>query len=372
MTADLKARRRLARRLSAVEDEAPEAAQILGEAYQAPRRAVVVGITGPPGAGKSTLVDRLAVLWAGAGEEVAIIAADPWSPFSGGAVLGDRVRMSEAAGNASVYLRSMSVRGEIDRVVAAVADLCAVLDHHGFDRIILETVGAGQSDIEIASAADCVVAVSVPGLGDGVQAIKAGLLEIADIHVINKCDLPGAEITRGQIRDSLSAVYRGQEGLRRADGAAREALAHAIPRRFPGVSALLARHGDPAEEAATWRPPVLASAARAGEGARAVTAEVDAFLDWANGYGRLAARRAARVRRQILRLVERRLLRDMTAATAASADDLDHWCARIVEGRASPHDAAAYLREALSRAVEPGDVAESETAAPQRKRMGGP
>lgn len=364
MTADLKARRRLARRLSAVEDEAPEAAQILGEAYQAPRRAVVVGITGPSGAGKSTLVDRLAVLWAGAGEEVAIIAADPWSPFSGGAVLGDRVRMSEAAGNPRVYLRSMSVRGETGGVVAAVADLCAVLDHHGIRRIILETVGAGQSDIEIASAADCVVAVSVPGLGDSVQAIKAGLLEIADIHVVNKCDLPGAEITRGQIGDSLGAVYRGPEGLRRVDGARRDDLAHGLPRHFPGVSALLSRHGDPAEEAATWRPPVLASAARAGTGAGAVTAAVDAFLDWAAESGRLADRRTGRARRQILRLMERRLLADMAAATAASADDLDHWCARVVEGRASPHDAAAHFRESLSRAPAP--------STPQRKPTGGP
>jgi LAO/AO transport system kinase len=368
MTLDLKARRRLARRLSAVEDEAPEAAQILVEAYSAPPRATILGVTGPPGAGKSTLVDRLAVLWAGAGHEVAIIAADPWSPFSGGAVLGDRVRMGEAAGNPRVYLRSMSVRGETGGVVAAVADLCAVLDHHGISRIILETVGAGQSDIEIASAADCVLAVSVPGLGDSVQAIKAGLLEIADIHIVNKCDLPGADITRQQIGDSLGSVYRGQEGLRRAEGTAREALAHAIPRRLPGVAALLSRHGDPAGEAATWRPPVLGCAARTGEGTDAVAAEVDSFLDWADESGRLATRRAARVRRQILRLVERRLLHDMTAATAARAGDLDVWCARIVEGRASPHDAAAHLRESLLHAPEIDEGA----GAPRQKRMGGP
>ena len=368
MTADLKARRRLARRLSAVEDEAPEAPQILAEAYGAPPRATILGVTGPPGAGKSTLVSRLAVLWAGAGEEVAIIAADPWSPFSGGAVLGDRVRMGEAAGSPRVYLRSMSVRGEVGGVVAAVADLCAVLDHHGFGRIILETVGAGQSDIEIASAADCVLAVSVPGLGDSVQAIKAGLLEVADIHVVNKSDLPGANITQEQIGDSLGAVYRGQEGLRRAEGAAREALAHAIPRRLPGVSALLARHGDPAEEAVTWRPPILTSAARPGEGTVAVGAAVDACLDWADESGRLATRRAARVRRHILRLVERSLLRDMTAATAATAADLDDWCARIVEGRASPHDAAVHLREALLGAAATVEGA----GAPPRRRMGGP
>ena len=167
--------RRVARTLSLVENRRPQAQSVLREAYALARRIPVLGVTGPPGAGKSTLLDRLAVHWAEKGERVAVIAVDPSSPFTGGAVLGDRFRMDRASAHPRVFVRSLSSRGQVGGLSSAVQDVVTVLAALAFDRVIVETVGSGQADVEVATLADCVVVVSVPGLGDQLQAAKAWL-----------------------------------------------------------------------------------------------------------------------------------------------------------------------------------------------------
>ena len=209
--------RRIARTVSTVENQADGYADILAKAYRLPRWSDVIGITGPPGAGKSTLVDALTAHWAAAGERVAILAIDPSSPYSGGAVLGDRIRRTRSTGFANTFFRSLSSRGHVGGLTETATDLVAVLSLFDFRRIIVETVGAGQADIEIHDTADCTVVVTVPGLGDGVQASKAGLMEIGDIFVVNKADMPGAETAARTVENALAAAYVGKPGVNVSD-----------------------------------------------------------------------------------------------------------------------------------------------------------
>jgi len=186
-------RRALARIISQVEDDGPEAHALLAALYPHTGRAHVIGITGAPGTGKSTLVNALARVYRAQGQTVGIVAVDPTSPFSGGALLGDRVRMRDLAGDPGIFIRSMATRGSLGGLARTTADVILVLDAAGFDRILVETVGVGQAEVEIASAAHTTVVVEAPGMGDEVQAIKAGVLEIADIFVVNKADRAGAD-----------------------------------------------------------------------------------------------------------------------------------------------------------------------------------
>ncbi len=183
--------RRIARTISTVENQADGYEDVLAQAYRRPHAPQVIGITGPPGAGKSTLVDALTAHWAAGGARIAILAVDPSSPYSGGAVLGDRIRRTRSAGYANTYFRSLASRGHVGGLSATAADLVAVLGLFEFGRVVIETVGAGQADVEIHESADCTVVMTVPGLGDGVQASKAGLMEIADVFAVNKADLAG-------------------------------------------------------------------------------------------------------------------------------------------------------------------------------------
>lgn len=188
-------RRALARTISQVENEGPEAHALLAALYPHTGRSHVIGVTGAPGTGKSTLVNALAKAYRAAGRTVGVIAVDPTSPFSGGALLGDRVRMRDLAGDPGVFIRSMATRGSLGGLARATADVISVLDAAGFDRILVETVGVGQAEIDIASAAHTTIVVEAPGLGDEVQAIKAGILEIADLFAVNKADRDGADHT---------------------------------------------------------------------------------------------------------------------------------------------------------------------------------
>jgi LAO/AO transport system kinase len=226
-------RRALARAISLVEMGGPAARTLLAEAYPYTGAAHLVGVTGPPGAGKSTLVTRLAQEWRRLGATVGIIAVDPSSPFTGGAVLGDRIRMQALGGDPGVFIRSMASRGRLGGLARATADAAVLLDAAGFALVLIETVGAGQGEVDIARAAHTTIVVEVPGMGDDVQSIKAGMLEIADIFVVNKADREGADRVVQQLRAMLQLSTRLPEA---------------------------------------WTPPVLMAVASAGQGSAAIVA----------------------------------------------------------------------------------------------------
>ena len=196
-------RRALARGITIVETGGPPARELLAALYTRTGRAQIVGVTGSPGAGKSTLVNALALHWRRAGKTIGIIAVDPTSPFTGGAILGDRIRMQPLGGDPGIFIRSMASRGRLGGIAHATSDAIDLLDAAGFEIVLVETVGAGQSEVEIASATHTTLVIEVPGMGDDVQAIKAGILEIADIFVVNKADRPGADATARQLRAML-------------------------------------------------------------------------------------------------------------------------------------------------------------------------
>jgi LAO/AO transport system kinase len=293
--------RNVARTLSSVENGRPESEAVLRDAYKMARHIPVVGVTGPPGAGKSTLLDRVAVYWADQGERVAVIAVDPSSPFTGGAVLGDRFRMDRASAHPRVFVRSLSSRGHVGGLSRAVQDVVAVLGSLDFDRVIVETVGSGQADVEVANLADCVVVVSVPGFGDQLQAAKAGILEIGDVYSVNKSDLPGAETVAGHLEANLDLIYLGQPGVNEAS----QLQGHGALYTNAGLHC---RHGDVNTDAFFWRPPVVRVCGSNGNGIDALCNAVDVFLRWQTASGRDEIRRADRFQGHILRLASGRLL----------------------------------------------------------------
>src|SRR5262245_24844619 len=204
----------LARAISAVEDETPAAPALLAALHPHTGRAQIIGITGAPGAGKSTLVTALTQRYRQTGRSVAIVAVDPTSPFSGGALLGDRVRMRALSGDPGIFVRSMATRGRLGGLSKTTGNVVTLLDAAGFDRILVETVGVGQAEAEIAGTAHTTVVVEAPGFGDEVQAIKAGILEIADLLVVNKADTPGVERTVKALEMMLELRYGGQQPQR--------------------------------------------------------------------------------------------------------------------------------------------------------------
>jgi len=256
----------LARAISLVENEAEPAEAILSAAFPRTGKGLRVGITGPPGAGKSTLTARLARVYREAGEKVAIVAVDPTSPFSGGAVLGDRVRMWELAGDPGVFIRSMASRGSLGGLAAATSDVCDVLEAVGFGRILIETVGVGQSELEVAETADTTLVVLVPESGDAVQALKAGLMEIGDVFAINKADREGAERAAHAVRSMLHL------------GANRDG----------------------------WEPPVVLTVAQDGTGVPELVATLGRHVTFLTEQGLLERRRRRRLGERIEALVEAR------------------------------------------------------------------
>jgi LAO/AO transport system kinase len=201
-------RRAIARAISSVENRDPSAAPLLRELFPSAGRARVVGITGSPGAGKSTLVEKLAVEYRRRGGRVGILAVDPTSPFSGGALLGDRVRMQNLANDPGVYIRSMATRGQLGGLAPTTQDAVTILDAAGYEIVLIETVGVGQDEVEVARLADVTVLLLVPGLGDDIQTFKAGVMEIADLYVINKADRAGADRVEQEITAMLSLASR--------------------------------------------------------------------------------------------------------------------------------------------------------------------
>jgi len=337
-------RRRIARAVSAVENRSGDCQSLLAQAYRLPRWADVIGITGPPGAGKSTLMDALTAHWAAGGARIAILAIDPSSPYSGGAVLGDRIRRARSEGFENTYFRSLASRGHLGGLTETATDLVAVLSLFGFQTVIIETVGAGQSDVAIHETADCTVVTTVPGLGDGVQASKAGLMEIGDVFVLNKADLPGAEGAALDVEDALAAVYSGKPGVNQR--ASRAAAPPAAPGALtPGLAALQRRHGDPRRDDSAWVPPVLRVVASENRQVPELANAIETFVAWSESTGRRKQRTRERAYAQVLRALQAMLLAPYAREPGAREipASVESWVDRIVAGTASPHEAAQAL-----------------------------
>jgi LAO/AO transport system kinase len=302
--------RSIARLLTRAESGVAEARPALDALFARAGRAHVVGITGVPGSGKSTLVARLAAAIRRTERKVAIVAIDPSSPFSGGAILGDRIRMGDLAGDPGVYVRSMATRGSLGGLARGTLEAVDVLDAAGFDLVLIETVGVGQDEVDVARAAHTTVVVSAPGLGDDIQAIKAGILEIADVHVVSKCDKPDANKTLADLKGMLAL------GLRAGSGGA-------------------------------WRPPVVATSSLRGEGVDEVLAAIDRHRDALAQSGEIEGRRAQIAERRLLKAGEE-LLRDRFERERDGHIQalLEQMQARSL----SPHSAALKLLGALGSA----------------------
>ena len=308
-------RRALARVVTLIENDAPEARDYLAQLYLHSGRAHIIGVTGSPGAGKSTLVLQLTRELRKRDLRVGVVAVDPSSPFSGGAILGDRIRMQELAGDPNVFIRSMASRGNLGGLAASTRDVVRALDAAGYDVVIIETVGAGQAEVEIVRAAHTVLVVTVPGMGDDIQALKAGILEIADIFVVNKADRPGADQAAAELRMLLSLVEK-QKRL-----------------------------------AEQWRVPILKTSATQNQG---ITDVVDAmarhraFLDES---GQMAQRNQRQVRSEVLALLQhsltRRLQRDVPE------DEWNRLIDAVVERKANPYSVADLLARRVGIASAP-------------------
>ena len=299
--------RTLARAISTVENRAPGWLELLKDLFPLTGRARIIGLTGAPGAGKSTLVDQLAKHYRKEKRTVGIIAVDPTSPYTGGAILGDRIRMQDHHSDAGIYIRSMATRGSLGGLAATTADVATVLDASGRDRILIETVGVGQDEVEIVRLADVTVVILVPGMGDDVQTIKAGIMEIADIFVINKSDREGAERVEREIRAMQSLAARNDH----------------------------------------WVPPIVKTVASEGLGTQelaAAIAEYEAHLREEN----LVFKKAVENWQE--RLVE--MLRDAMLEKARSRMDgksLERYAAEIAEHKRDPYSLVEEMVSAISR-----------------------
>lgn len=298
----------LARAVSVVENHRDGFDTLLATLHPLVGRARRIGITGPPGAGKSTLTTRIARAYRNAGKSVGIVAVDPTSPFTGGALLGDRIRMEEVALDPGVFIRSMATRGSLGGLATATREVCDVLDAFGKDIILLETVGVGQSELDIARAADTTLVVLVPESGDSIQTLKAGVMEIADVFAVNKADRPGADRLRNDIELML--------GLRA--GVSHDAMpAHhgvdlrAIPDRDALRDAMnparAARQAARAEAPERWMPPVLRTIAAQGEGMTEVIDALDRHGRYLEASGELQQRRRERLRERVREIVEEQM-----------------------------------------------------------------
>lgn len=272
-----------------------------------------VGVTGSPGVGKSTLVVRLVGAYRDAGARVAVLAVDPSSPYTGGAVLGDRVRMQEHATDSGVFIRSMASRGHLGGLSWATPQAIRVMDAAGFDVAVVETVGVGQSEVEIAGLADSTVVVMAPGLGDGIQAAKAGILEVSDVFVVNKADRDGAN----QVVRDLTAMLR---------------VAPSVP----------------AAESAGWTPPVVRTQADKGVGIDDLVRALDEHRAWLATSGRLAQRRRRQAREEILALAQASFVAAAGAALGSAV--VDALAEEVATGRLDPYSAADRLLAAVSPA----------------------
>src|SRR5215467_13261091 len=297
--------RAVSRAITAIENHAPEAEPLLRELFPDTGTAYLTGVTGAPGTGKSTLVDRLAAYHRARSEPVGVIAVDPTSPYSGGAILGDRIRMQGHAGDSGIFIRSMATRGFLGGLARAAAEVALVLDAAGKRHILIETVGVGQDEVDIVRLADCVLVVLVPGLGDDIQNMKAGLMEIADIFVLNKADREGADRLEEQL-DAMLALVKPRDG---------------------------------------WHPPVVRTVATENRGIEALAEAIGKFRGQSDAGARRSRRHVEHWRSRLLELLEARILERVLDSAGGEAA-LDALAAEVAERRKDPF---AAVQELLSR-----------------------
>jgi LAO/AO transport system kinase len=328
--------RALARTITKIENRQPGYRELVSQLHDHTGHADVIGITGSPGAGKSTLVDKMAATYREQGLTVGVIAIDPSSPFTGGAVLGDRIRMASNVGDMDVFFRSMSARGTLGGLSTATTDAVKALDAFGKDKIIIETVGAGQNEIDIVKTADTVAVLVPPGSGDDVQMLKAGILEIADLFVVNKADLDGADRTVQELTEMLE--YR--------DG---------------GVPSMVGHHGatssggfeDPDEDApdTQWRPPIVETVANDGEGIADVLEELAEHRQYLTDSGELAAQERMRYAEEIRTLLQE----DVRALLEREIDrrgGIEEYVERVRARKTDPYAVSDDLLEPIEALLE--------------------
>ena len=296
-------RRAAARLISLIEDGDESIRTELADLHQRGGKAHIVGVTGSPGAGKSTLIHKMAREWRQRGKTVGIIAVDPSSPLTGGALLGDRIRMQELSTDQGVFIRSMSSRGNPGGVAKATADAVRVLDALGMENIIVETVGAGQSEVAVMDVVHTVLVVVVPGLGDDIQAIKAGILEIGDIFVINKADRDGVEAAKRELEMMLE-LGGGTKG---------------------------------------WRPPIVMTVARTGDGIGGLVDEIERHWDMIKREGLLEEAERQRCRREVLELLKHKAV--LSLISEYGPDDFDALIHEVAKRKMHPHDAVEKIME---------------------------
>lgn len=333
----------LARAVSIVENQRIGIDDILGYLHPRMGHARRIGITGPPGAGKSTITALLTKEFRSAGLSVGILCVDPTSPFTGGALLGDRVRMETVALDDGVFIRSMATRGSLGGLAASTREVADVLDGYGFDRVIIETVGVGQSELDVARTADTTVVVLVPESGDSIQTLKAGVMEIADIFVINKSDRPGADRLRNDVELML--------GLRKGTGYANMPAHHGVDLKRIMNPARVAREESRVAQPDTWTPPVLRAVAVRNEGTVDLLDAVDRHFGYLERTGELRRRRRERIVDRVVEVVERKMRRRLWGEQPAR-----EWLkARVDElesGAVTPYVVADQLLETYGDLVK--------------------